>query len=269
MSEPLNLVWLLPDWNLNDSNRSNLSFALDFGYFFIRTYFWCFFPFSDSVALAYGDMNVLIGSSVQLPCDLSWPDSPIGHGSLGLAKVPKVQNEDDDDEEEGENFSERTRKNEETINSPNGKSSKRNSTQVDWNSIQLILWYHGEDISGSPFYSVDARGEGGRSHYFHPHFSSSPHRPSSSSNSTVMDEKGNNDDGQSWLRHFVVSPYSDRAHLDALKTPWLLNIDDVTERDGGWYWCRVDYRWTRTTISRVKLNVMGKFKEKTIENHIP
>ncbi|KAH9391365.1 hypothetical protein TYRP_006968 [Tyrophagus putrescentiae] len=82
----------------------------------------------------------------------------------------------------------------------------------------LILWYRGDDISGSPIYTVDGRD-------LSPSAASSAAGPLGS--------------GQLATR------------------PAVLLIEGATAADSGTYWCRVDFRWTRTLISTVKLNVHG------------
>lgn len=160
---------------------------------------------------AYPDLNILLGSTVQLPCDLSPP-----------GQLDPVMEEDKGDNEDSHVV---------------GSST----AQFDFESIQLILWYHGEDISGSPFYSVDARANVKK---HHPRIIERP-------------EERNMSD---LLKHFVMPPYGERIMFDLKQNPALLTIHSVMEEDAGVYWCRVDYRWTRTTISKIRLNVIGMKK---------
>ena len=80
-------------------------------------------------------------------------------------------------------------------------------------------------FSGSPLYTIDSR-----------------HHHSSSKSSE---------------KHFISPEYDERASFDMTKRPALLHINSVTEDDDGQYFCRVDFKWTRTTISTIKLNVIG------------
>nr|XP_046913514.1 uncharacterized protein LOC124494395 isoform X2 [Dermatophagoides farinae] len=91
------------------------------------------------------------------------------------------------------------------------------------NSIKLVLWYK-NNILGSPIYSVDAR----------------------------------DTQNLSIARHFLASSYQQRASFEmnlATRTASLI-INPVEGDDDGHYICRVDYRWTRTTISNVRLEVI-------------
>lgn len=140
--------------------------------------------------------------------------------------------------------------------------------------VQLVLWYHGADISGSPFYSVDARHASSiKGHSVKAMMKGQGQRSSSSisdnNSDSSADSNSNNDSKEeAKLKHFVAAPYTDRTTFDLSKgqssqpmnkRPALLTIQAVRESDAGIYWCRVDFRWTRTTISRVRLNVLGKF----------
>ena len=93
----------------------------------------------------------------------------------------------------------------------------------------LILWYHGDDISGSPIYTVDGRGD----------------------NIYMMLKSHQH-------RHFVSTKLTNRTSVDLYSRPARLIIDSVDLEDSGTYWCRADFRWTRTLISMVELNVQGK-----------
>lgn len=94
------------------------------------------------------------------------------------------------------------------------------------NSIKLILWYK-NNVLGTPIYSIDAR-----------------------------------DTNMSMARHFVAAAYSDRAsfELNIASRTALLVLRPLLPDDDGHYICRVDFRWTRTTISTVKLDVIGKLQ---------
>lgn len=101
-------------------------------------------------------------------------------------------------------------------------------TKEEENSIKLILWYK-NNILGSPIYSIDAR-----------------------------------DTNISQARHFVAPFYQSRAtfELNLAARLALLVVRPLAAEDEGHYICRVDFRWTRTTVSTVKLNVIGKFELK-------
>ena len=94
------------------------------------------------------------------------------------------------------------------------------------NSIKLILWYK-NNILGTPIYSIDAR-----------------------------------DTNISQARHFVAPSYQDHAsfELNLATRLALLLLKPLREDSAGNYICRVDYKWTRTTISTVKLDVIGECK---------
>jgi len=89
-------------------------------------------------------------------------------------------------------------------------------------AVKLILWYKGSDVSGSPIYSVDAR--------------SSP---------------------LSSAQHFISNSIENRAKVDLSVRPAILKIDQIIDSDDDQYWCRVDFRWTRTSISVVTISVIG------------
>lgn len=97
-------------------------------------------------------------------------------------------------------------------------------TKEEENSIKLILWYK-NNILGTPIYSIDAR-----------------------------------DTNISQARHFVAPPYQGRAtfELNLSARLALLVVRPLAAEDEGHYICRVDFRWTRTTVSTVKLDVIGK-----------
>lgn len=101
-----------------------------------------------------------------------------------------------------------------------------NVSRIRSDNVTLILWYRSDDmISGPPIYSVDAR-----------------------STSSLDLSKA---------IHFTPESMSSKAKFDLTVRPAMLRIKDVNPQDDGQYWCRVDYRWTRTTISLIKLNVIG------------
>jgi len=89
-------------------------------------------------------------------------------------------------------------------------------------AVKLILWYKGSDFSGSPIYSIDARNTPLKS-----------------------------------AQHFISNSIESRAKADLSVRPALLRIDSIIDSDDGQYWCRVDFRWTRTSISVVTLTVIG------------
>ncbi|KAJ6221820.1 hypothetical protein RDWZM_000365, partial [Blomia tropicalis] len=98
----------------------------------------------------------------------------------------------------------------------------------------LILWYRGEDISGSPIYTVDGRDQ----------------------NVRPMWQLTNETNGrEATKRHFIAPELSKRARVDLSIRPAMLIIDNIDSSDSGIYWCRVDFRWTRTLISMVELQV--------------
>ncbi|OTF82663.1 hypothetical protein BLA29_002768 [Euroglyphus maynei] len=201
---------------------------------------------------AYPEQNVLVGRTAHLPCHLA------GHQFFN-DKEPVQESEDDP--------------------SPKHQQPQLHSSQP-LDMIQLILWYHGDDISGSPFYSVDARLQQ----------SSMTNNPNDSSSFHNNQQQQQNPITNQW-KHFLMDPYNERAKFvfnhhyvnnnisnqqtmtikssfensqqsssssgNILINPFMLIIDPVEEQDQGLYWCRVDYRWTRTTISKVMLNVYG------------
>ena len=262
---------------------------------------------------------MLIGHTIKLPCDLSTP---------GQVKHPVMENPETIDYNNNNyyyynksinnnnflyNYNRQLQKPQSETN------SKLSSTTSDLYStsdqIQLVLWYHGEDISGLPFYSVDARHnlidqrnkaimQIMGSQHASQHHGTSGIDTNSVSNTMNSNYNNNNNYYQQLqqhqygnignsnpiettmntikLKHFVVPPYSERAtfelrhnflyhnqqqmaHLSPtqsqqhIEKPALLTIQSVRESDAGLYWCRVDYRWTRTTISKVRLNVLSKF----------
>lgn len=91
-------------------------------------------------------------------------------------------------------------------------------------SIKLILWYR-NNILGEPIYSIDAR-----------------------------------DKNISAARHFVGEQFRGRAtfELSLASRTALLFVKPIHGDDDGQYICRVDFQWTRTTISTVRLEVIGE-----------
>uniref|UniRef100_A0A6P6Y6Q3 Uncharacterized protein LOC113795148 n=1 Tax=Dermatophagoides pteronyssinus TaxID=6956 RepID=A0A6P6Y6Q3_DERPT len=106
-------------------------------------------------------------------------------------------------------------------------------------SISLVLWYRGDDISGSPIYSVDARHQSFEYQQQQQLEMESKFKTTSSMPSTTT---------TTTLPTITSKPISkSTAHL---------YIMPIEEKDSGLYWCRVDYKWERTTISTVTLNVI-------------
>ncbi|RWS31547.1 nectin-2-like protein, partial [Leptotrombidium deliense] len=95
-------------------------------------------------------------------------------------------------------------------------------------SIQLILWYKsstGVDNTvgtGPPFYTVDAR-----------------------SAASLQQSK-----------HFLADSYRERITFNLSVHTATLHIDSVREDDASNYSCRVDYKWSRTSISVTRLFVV-------------
>lgn len=109
------------------------------------------------------------------------------------------------------------------------------SSTKEESSIKLILWYK-NTILGSPIYSVDAR-----------------------------------ERNVSQGRHFIADTYMGRARFElSLSTRTaLLAIGPLRADDDGNYICRVDYRWARTTISQIKLDVIGKWCYAKCQTTVP
>lgn len=148
-------------------------------------------------------------------------------------------------------------------------------------SITLVLWYRGEDISGVPIYSVDGR--------FVPaqHFAHEQYANKSLVNFTMattgLDDSEVDEEGSAHLAQLKSTPTSGSAPQSVINTRLTamlptsasttaatstakpasastghLHVRPVEESDAGLYWCRVDYKWERTTISIVTVNVIGK-----------
>lgn len=116
-------------------------------------------------------------------------------------------------------------------------------------SISLVLWYRGEDISGTPIYSVDAR---------YTPFSKAQHFVHKSyitrqlMNFTLT--RLNNDPAEP----SGTSPKPTEYSKPVATSTAHLYVMPAEESDAGLYWCRVDYKWERTTISIVTVNVIGE-----------
>ncbi|RWS14681.1 nephrin-like protein, partial [Dinothrombium tinctorium] len=97
-----------------------------------------------------------------------------------------------------------------------------NVTTAPDDTIQLILWYKGSSGTGPPFYTIDARES--------PSFQKS--------------------------KHFLLDSYKDRVSFNISVQTAVLVIDSVREEDSSEYSCRVDYKWSRTSISVTRLFVV-------------
>lgn len=103
-------------------------------------------------------------------------------------------------------------------------------------SPMLLLFYHGNDISGSPIYTVDMR------------------------NAKLSNDTGQSNSSSS-SRHFISKEYQNRTKvIFSNETPnqAQLILDNIQLNDTGLYWCRVDFRWMRTLISTIELKVHGR-----------
>lgn len=115
-------------------------------------------------------------------------------------------------------------------------------------SISLVLWYRGEDISGTPIYSVDARHTQFQKAQ---HFTSKPYQERQLMNFTLTTlEVDAETSSNSTSSSLTKTSSASTAHL------YLMPVE---ESDAGLYWCRVDYKYERTTISIVTVNVIGEF----------
>jgi hypothetical protein len=92
-------------------------------------------------------------------------------------------------------------------------------------AISLILIYHGKDISGAPIYSIDAR------------------------NKPLVE-------GQHFMSDSLLTRNAQFEMKSLMSEVGLLKINPTIEDDDGKYWCRVDFRWTRTSISMVSVNLL-------------
>ena len=88
------------------------------------------------------------------------------------------------------------------------------------NELLLILWYKNSDAIGPPIYSLDFREK-------------SP-------------------------KHFLNDSLKDRAQFKLSTEPPFLLLSPIKPEDEGIYYCRVDYKWSRTESSSIYLNVAGK-----------
>ena len=90
-------------------------------------------------------------------------------------------------------------------------------------TITLILWYRGDNRT--PIYSVDAR-----------------------------------DSPMPSAKHLANTELfgANRAFFDTSRRPALLKIDPIRQEDDHEYRCRVDFRYSRTMSSFVRLYVIGK-----------
>ena len=89
-------------------------------------------------------------------------------------------------------------------------------------SVQLVLWYKTVNATGPPIYSIDLR-------------SSPP-------------------------AQLASDAYVGRASFNTSTTPTaILAIDRIRINDTGWFSCRVDYKWSRTTLFNILLHVNGEF----------
>lgn len=88
--------------------------------------------------------------------------------------------------------------------------------------IEFVFWYRGE--GRTPLYTLDVR-----------------------------------DRTLSTSVHTRNETYSDRVqfHLANLKVPYL-RMGQLKTSDTGIYYCRVDYQWSATEVSKVHLTVVGK-----------
>lgn len=182
---------------------------------------------------AYPEMIALKGSQVSIPCNVSHlaahvvpaPSKPLGvvapqHTQQSLRSPSSFTSYD-----AGEQQQQRP------------QAEPYHSAKVAQDSPQLILWYHGNDISGSPIYTLDGRDLAAP-------LSGAHDGDASPENQT--------------MRHFVAPDYQHRARIDLSGHPVQLLLDAVDVNDTGTYWCRVDFRWTRTLISMMQLKVHGK-----------
>ncbi|KAH9420191.1 hypothetical protein DERP_011525 [Dermatophagoides pteronyssinus] len=158
-------------------------------------------------------------------------------------------------------------------------------------SISLVLWYRGDDISGSPIYSVDASHQSFEyaQHFIHKNYqhkqlmnftlNQQQQQQQQSINFTLNQQKSgdinNSSSKQQQQQQLEIEskfkttsssmPSTTTTTTTTLptitskpisKSTAHLYIMPIEEKDSGLYWCRVDYKWERTTISTVTLNVI-------------
>lgn len=99
------------------------------------------------------------------------------------------------------------------------------------NHVEFIFWYKNEGVS--PFYTLDAR------------------RRSLSDALHVKNET-----------------YSNRVHFHVTAKQPHLQMDFLREQDTGSFFCRVDYQWSATELTRVHLLVIGQFFNLTSFLHL-
>lgn len=99
-----------------------------------------------------------------------------------------------------------------------------NTSSPTDDSVQLILWFKSAYGTGPPFLKLDAR----------------------SSNSLET------------ASITLASEYENRIYFNLSSSPSILNINPVREEDASIYSCRVDYKWSRTSISNINLFIIGK-----------
>ena len=120
-------------------------------------------------------------------------------------------------------------------------------------SISLVLWYRGEDISGTPIYSVDAR---------YTPFENAQHfvQKQYQKRETIIFRLNQAELSQTdpLIPLSTIGPKTSIQSKPISSSTAHLYMKPVEEDDGGLYWCRVDYKWERTTISIVTMNVIGK-----------
>lgn len=89
--------------------------------------------------------------------------------------------------------------------------------------ILLIRWFK-NDIDGVPLYTVDGR------------------------------HSENIENGE----HFKSGNDSNRITMNLHSKPFTLKIKPVQKFDDGIYYCKIDFKWSRTLIDSIYLNVIGK-----------
>lgn len=187
--------------------------------------------------LAYPEITTLKGLQVSIPCNVSHLAAlvvPSPSKSLGIATATLSHHANHQQRLRSSTSFDSLETDQQQPQAEPYHSAAISKTAQD--SPQLILWYHGEDISGSPIYTLDGRDLG---------------MPQSG-------DDGSNQLENQTMRHFVSPEYQHRAHVDLTSHPVQLLLDNVDVNDTGTYWCRVDFRWTRTLISMVQLKVHGE-----------